>query len=291
MEEFAVLRTERGKSVFKIINKEDLAKGIKRIKVIAPSIAKKALAGQFVVIRIDEKGERIPLTIADYDREKGIISLIFQEVGFTTKRLGRLEINDEVLDLLGPLGKPTEIKYYGNVICIGGGVGIAEVLPVSQAFKEKNNRVIGIMGARSKELLILEKEMSKICDELYITTDDGSYGRKGFVTDVLKEILNQQTNKPTNQQTNLAYAIGPVLMMKKVCEITRPYNTKTIVSLNPIMVDGTGMCGSCRVSVGEKTKFCCVDGPEFDGHLVDFTELENRLNFFKEKEIWLTKRF
>jgi ferredoxin--NADP+ reductase len=269
--------------VFRIINKEELAKGIKRIEVEAHSVAKKAVSGQFVIIRIDEKGERIPLTIADWNRKKGVISLIFQEVGYTTQVLGRLKINDEILDLLGPLGRPTEIRRYGNVICIGGGVGIAEILPISKTFKEKGNFLIGIIGAKSKSLLILEKEMREICDKLYVTTDDGSYGSKGFVTDVLREILNLQIN--------LVYAVGPVPMMKRVCEITRPYNIKTVVSLNPIMVDGTGMCGACRVSIGGKTKFCCVDGPEFDGHLVDFEELEKRLNLFKESESCLAKRY
>jgi len=274
--------------MFKIIKKESLAKGIKRIKIVAPSVAQKCVCGQFVIIRIDEEGERIPLTIADFDRKKGQISLIFQEVGFTTKKLGRLKINGKILDLLGPLGRPTEIKKYGNVICIGGGLGIAEVLPVCKAFKEEENRVIGIMGARSKELLILEEEMKGICDELYITTDDGSYGRKGFVTDVLKDLLNSQLSTINYQ---LVYAVGPVVMMEKVCEITKFYKIKTIVSLNPIMVDGTGMCGSCRVTVGGETKFSCVDGPEFDGHLVDFRELEKRLNLFRKEEICLAKRY
>lgn len=268
----------------KIIEKEELAKGIKRIKIIAPSIAQKVLAGQFVIIRIDEKGERIPLTIADWDKKSGSISLIFQEVGYTTEMLGRLKINDEILDLLGPLGKQTVIEKIGNVICIGGGVGIAEVLPVSKALKEKGNYVIGIIGAKSKDFLILERKMREICDELYIATDDGSYGRKGFVTDILNELLVDC------QPINLVYAVGPVPMMKKVCEITRAYNIKTMVSLNPVMVDGTGMCGSCRVSVGGKTYFACVEGPEFDGHLVDFEELEKRLNLFKESESCLVKR-
>ncbi len=274
--------------MFKIVEKEILAEGIKRIKISAPQIAKKALAGQFVIIRIDEKGERIPLTIVDSDKEKGIITLIFQEVGFTTNLLGELEIGDEILDCLGPLGKSTEVEKYGKIICIGGGVGIAEILPISKAFKERGNFVIGIIGSRSKELLILKREMRQICDELYITTDDGSYGRKGFVTDVLKELLTHQSINSSVHR--LVYAVGPVSMMKKVCETTKVYNIKTVVSLNPVMVDGTGMCGACRVSIGDETKFCCIDGPEFNGHLVDFEELEKRLNLFKEKELCLLRR-
>jgi len=274
--------------MFKIIEKEILAEKIKKIRITASQIAKKTLAGQFVVIRTNEKGERIPLTIVDSDKERGLITLVFQEVGFTTRTLGDLEIGDEILDCLGPLGRPTEIERYDRVICIGGGVGIAEILPISKAFKEKRNFVIGIIGSRSKELLILEKEMRQICDELYITTDDGSYGRKGFVTDILKELLTYQSINSSVHQ--LVYAVGPVPMMKRVCEITKVYNIKTVVSLNPIMVDGTGMCGACRVCVGDETKFCCVDGPEFDGHLVDFEELEKRLNLFKERELCLLRR-
>lgn len=270
---------------FKIVEKERLAEGIKKIKITASQIAKKALAGQFVIIRIDEKGERIPLTIVDSDKERGLITLVFQEVGFTTRTLGELEVGNEILDCLGPLGRPTETEKYDRVICIGGGVGIAEILPVSKAFKEKRNFVIGIIGSRSKELLILEREMRQVCDELYISTDDGSYGRKGFVTDILKELLIYSSSVH-----QLVYAVGPVPMMQKVCEITKVSKIKTAVSLSPVMVDGTGMCGACRVCVGGETKFCCVDGPEFDGHLVDFEELEKRLNLFKEKELCLARR-
>ena len=262
--------------MFKIADKEILSKTVKKIVVEAEYIAKKALPGQFVVIRIDEKGERIPLTIASADRNKGLITLIFQEVGFTTAKLGRLNSGDSVLDILGPLGHPAEIRKYGTVVCVAGGVGIAEVLPVAEALRKAGNEVIGIIGARSKDLIILEREMREVCDELFITTDDGSYGQKGLVTDVLREILNRPTD--------LVYAIGPVPMMEAVANLTRGYKIKTIVSLNPIMVDGTGMCGSCRVSVDGKIKFCCVDGPDFDGHLVDFKELAQRLKLFKSQE-------
>ena len=300
----------------KIIDKQELAKDITKIVVEAPQIAGKAKPGQFVVIIIDAKGERIPLTLADWDKNKGTISLIFQKVGFSTKKLGTLKPGDNIEHILGPLGHPTEAKKLGTVICIGGGVGIAEVYPVSWAFKEAGNRVMGIIGARSKELLILEHEMKGICDELFVTTDDGSYARKGLVTDVLKELLeviekSTHTNgstssfdklKDTNpersrgtltidpersrrtQYPNLVYCIGPVPMMKAVSQITKEYRIKTIVSLNPIMVDATGMCGSCRCTVGGKTVFGCVDGPDFDGHQVDFDELEARLNLFKNQE-------
>ncbi len=270
--------------MFRILDKQDLAKDITQIIVEAPQIAGKAKAGQFVVVVIDEKSERVPLTLAGWDKNKGTITLIFQKVGFTTKKLGALNSGDYIQHILGPLGHLTEIKKLGTVICIGGGVGIAEVYPVSRAFKEAGNRVLGIIGSRSKELLILEKEMRDTCDNLLITTDDGSYGKKGFVTDILKEILNELTNKRTNEQTNLVYCIGPVRMMKAVSELTAMFKIKTIVSLNPIMVDATGMCGSCRCTVGGKTVFGCVDGPAFDAHQVEFGELEKRLNLFKNQE-------
>lgn len=253
-----------------------------RISVEAPLIAQKARAGQFVVLIVDEKGERIPLTLADWDRLKGIITLIFQEVGFTTRRLAVMNAGDALAHVLGPLGQPTQVQNFGRVICIGGGVGIAEIFPVSRAFKEAGNQVAGITGARSRELLILEKEMNRVCDEFYVTTDDGSYGRKGFVTDVLKEIL--VTKSPGYQVTSLVYAIGPLAMMRAVSEITRPLKIKTIVSLNPIMVDATGMCGACRCVIAGETKFACVEGPDFDAHQVDFRELEIRLNQYKDEE-------
>lgn len=270
--------------MFKITRKQELAKDITRIIVEAPAIAQKARAGQFVVVVIDEEGERIPLTLADWDRDKGTITLIFQKVGYSTKKLGALNIGDDIQHILGPLGHPTEIKNIGEVYCIGGGVGIAEVYPVSRAFKQAGNRVIGIIGARTKDLVILEKEMSDICDELFIATDDGSYGQKGFVTDVLKDLFDAIERSTHTRYPNLVYAIGPVGMMKAVSELTRDYKIKTVVSINPIMVDATGMCGSCRCTVGGRTVFGCVDGPDFDGHQIDFDELEKRLKLFENEE-------
>ena len=268
----------------KIINKEQLAKDVVKIIVEAPVIARKAKAGQFVVVITDEQGERMPLTLADWDKNKGTISLIFQKVGFTTKRLSTLQAGEEIEHILGPLGHPTEVSKLGTVVCIGGGVGIAEVYPVSRAFKEAGNRVIGIIGSRSKDLLILEKEMKEVCDELFVTTDDGSYSRKGLVTDVLKELFEVIEESTHTKFPDLVYCIGPLLMMKAVSDLTKGYQVKTIVSLNPIMVDATGMCGSCRCTVSGKTVFGCVDGPDFNGHEVDFDELAKRLNLFKKQE-------
>lgn len=245
--------------------------------ICAPQAARNAHAGQFVVVIADGMGERIPLTIADFDKEKGDISIIFQEVGFSTKRLGKMKTGESIYALLGPLGKPTHVEKLGTVICIGGGVGIAEMLPVARAYKKAGNQVIGIIGARTRSLLILKDELEPVCDELLIATDDGSYGLKGFVTDVLIKVLSEKG-------CNLVYAVGPVIMMENVAEMTRPKKIKTIVSLNPVMVDATGMCGVCRCKVAGKTVFGCVDGPEFDGHEVDFNELEKRLNFFKKEE-------
>ncbi len=270
--------------MFKITGKEELAKDITKIVVSAPIIAQKARVGQFVVLVLDEKAERIPLTLADWDKAQGTITLIFQKVGFSTKKLGMLATGDSIAHILGPLGHPTQIKNVGTVVCIGGGVGIAEVYPVSRAFKEAGNRIIGIAGTRSKDLLILEEAMRKICDELFITTDDGSYGRKGMVTDVLKELFETIEKSTHTKYPDLVYAIGPVPMMKAVSQTTKDYQIKTIVSVNPIMVDATGMCGSCRCTVGGKTVFGCVDGPDFDGHQIDFDELQARLNLFKNQE-------
>jgi len=270
--------------MFKITDKKELAQDITKITVEAPVIAQKAKAGQFVVLVLDERGERIPLTLADWNKKEGAITLIFQKVGFTTGKLGTLDIGSNIQHILGPLGHPTEIKKLGEVYCVGGGVGIAEIYPVSRAFKEAGNRVIGIVGARSKNLLILEDQMRKICDELFITTDDGSYAKKGFVIDVLKELFEVIEKSTHTKYPGLVYAIGPVRMMQAVAEFTRGYQIKTIVSLNPVMVDATGMCGSCRCTVGDKTVFGCVDGPDFDGHQVDFAELEKRLNLFRTQE-------
>jgi len=261
-----------------IIAKKKLCPDVVLLKLRAPNIAKKAKPGQFVIVRTKEGGERIPLSISDFDREKGTITLIIKEIGKSTSLMGRLGIGDSLLNVLGPLGKPSEIKAYGTVVCIGGGIGVAPVYPIARALKESGNRVISIIGARNKEYVILEREMGAVSEELHVATDDGSAGRKGFVTDVLKEILGR------GERINLVVAIGPVIMMKFVSEATKSPGIKTIVSLNPIMVDGTGMCGGCRVTVGGETKFACVDGPEFDGHLVDFDSLMLRNRRFEKHE-------
>ena len=265
--------------MYEIVEKKVLSETVKLMKIKAPLVAKKAKAGQFIILRIDENGERIPLTIADFDRKKGTITIIFMEVGKTTKKLGTLNVGDSIINFAGPLGVQSEVKKYGTVVMIGGGVGIAPLYPVVKALKEEGNHVISILGARNKSLLMLEKEIDAVSDELFIATDDGSKGHKGFVSDVLQKLIDEK------QKINMVMAIGPVIMMKVVADLTRKYNIKTLVSLNPIMVDGTGMCGGCRVSVGGETKFACVDGPEFDGHLVDFKNLmlRNR-RFVKEEE-------
>lgn len=262
----------------RIVKKEYLAPGIKLFEVEHKLIAEKALPGQFVIVLCSEKSERIPITIADKNPKKGTITLILQEVGRSTIEIGKLKEGDELLSVVGPLGLPSEIEKFGTVVCIGGGVGIAPLYPIAKALKEKGNNTIGIIGARSKELLILEDKFRKVTDELYITTDDGSYGRKGFVSDELKRLIN------VGYSIDRVWAIGPAIMMKVVCEVTKPYKIKTIVSLNSIMVDGTGMCGACRVEIGEETKFACVHGPEFDGHKVNFDLLIKRLNSYIKEE-------
>jgi len=266
--------------MYKILEKKVLSDTVKLMKIKAPLVAKKAKSGQFIILRIDEKGERIPLTIADYDRKNGTVTVIFMEVGKTTKQLGKLNIGDNLLNFAGPLGNPSEIKKYGTVVMIGGGVGIAPLYPIVRDLKKIGNYVISILGARNEKLLMLEKEIEEYSDEIFITTDDGSKGHKGFVSDILKKLINE------GRKINMVMAIGPVIMMKVVTDVTRPFKIKTLVSLNPIMVDGTGMCGGCRVSVGEETKFACVDGPEFDGHLVDFKNLNlrNRRFLCQEEE-------
>lgn len=264
--------------MYKIVAMQTLAPQTKLASVHAPEIAKKAQVGQFVILRVDEKGERIPLTLADWDPENGTITLIFQEVGVSTKKFGSLDVNDELKDVVGPLGQPSDIKDYGTVVIVGGGVGIAPCLPIVKAFRKTGNKVISIIGARNEKLLILEEEMRHICDEVYITTDDGSKGYKGFGCDMLRILIEK------GYSIDVVYAIGPTVMMKAVAEVTRPYKIKTIVSLNPIMLDGMGMCGVCRVSVGGKVKFACFDGPEFDGHLVDFNELIKRQRAFLAEE-------
>ncbi len=265
----------------KIVTKDTLSdiSGTKvgKVKIAAKEIASKALPGQFVVVMIDEKGERIPLTIVEKNNPKDTVTLIFQEAGLTTKLLGKMKAGDDIYAIVGPLGHPTDIRNYGKVILVGGGVGIAEIYPVAKAFKEKGNHVITVIGARTKGLLVLEDELKKVSDEFYAATDDGSYGRKGFTTDILEELLNKQT-------INLVYSVGPIPMMKRTAAVTKKFNVKTLVSLNAIMVDATGMCGCCRVSVGGKTMFSCVDGPEFDASLVDWDELIKRNRIYDDKE-------
>ncbi len=263
----------------KIIAKQKLSENVYRMDVLAPLIASERRAGQFVILSLDDNyAERIPLTIADADPVKGTISLIYQVVGATTRKLANLNPGDQIDNLLGPLGKPTHIEKFGTVVCVGGGIGVAPMHPIAQEMKKAGNHLISIIGARSKDLVILEKELKEISDELIVCTDDGSYGRKALVTEPLKEICSR-SNPP-----DLVVAIGPPIMMKFCSETTRPFKVKTLVSLNTIMVDGTGMCGGCRVTVGDKTKFVCVDGPEFDGHLVDFDNMMKRLNAYKKIE-------
>ncbi len=265
----------------KILSKEILAdsQGIRIVKIIvqSPDIALKARAGQFVVLMVKEEGERIPLTIVRADAQKGTIVLIVQETGFTTKLLGSSMPGDCLYSIAGPLGHPTAIRKYGRVILVGGGVGIAEIYPVAKAMKAAGNHVIAIIGSRTKELLILEREMKEISDEIMVLTDDGSYSRKGFVTEALKELLEKL-------KYDLVYAVGPLPMMRAVSGVTQSFSVLTLVSLNAIMVDGTGMCGCCRVSVGKEVKFSCVDGPEFDAGLVDWDELLARNSIYIEKE-------
>ena len=266
-----------------IVEKQTLAPSIVLFKLYVPDIVKKAKAGQFVVLRADDYAERIPLTIADFDRKTGLLTVIFQVVGSSTQKLESFEQGQVILDVVGPLGTPSHIEQFGTVVCVGGGVGVAPVYPIAKALHEKGNKVVNIIGSRTKDMLILEKEMKAISSELYVTTDDGTYGHRGFVTDVLKKIIAEQ------DQINLVIGIGPVIMMKAVCDVTRPHNIKTVVSLNTIMVDGTGMCGCCRATIAGETKFVCVDGPEFDGHQVEFNELMLRGRMYNREErraIW-----
>jgi ferredoxin--NADP+ reductase len=268
--------------MFKIIEKTLAAKNVNRFVVSAPDIAVKAMPGQFVVLRLNEKGERIPVTIAAADKARGTLTLFVQEVGKTTLEMGKLQAGETIKDIAGPLGKPTHITKYGTVMCIAGGVGAAVMYPVAAAMREAGNEVITILGGRAKEFLVLESELRAVSDAFHVTTDDGTYGRKGLVSDVLTELIE---TRYANGGIDMVFAIGPVAMMKAVCEITGRHGIKTTVSLNPIMVDGTGMCGSCRVTVGGEMKFACVDGPEFDGLLVDWQELAHRLRFFRKEEI------
>ncbi|MDZ7316008.1 MAG: sulfide/dihydroorotate dehydrogenase-like FAD/NAD-binding protein [candidate division KSB1 bacterium] len=262
----------------RIIAKEQLSDEVFRFVVEAPLIARERRPGQFVILQLDsDYGERIPLTIADADAEAGTITLIFQTVGKTTHLLAERQVGDEIRHILGPLGKPTHIERFGTVVCVGGGIGAAPLYPIAQAMKQAGNRLIVILGARTHGLLILEKEMQAIADELLICTDDGSYGEKGLVTEPLRRLC-------AGAKPDLVVAIGPPIMMKACAEVTREFNVPIVVSLNTIMVDGTGMCGGCRVTVGKETKFVCVDGPEFDGHLVDFDNMMLRMRAYKEIE-------
>lgn len=270
--------------MFKILRKQELSENITLFDIDAKDIARKAEPGNFILLKIHEQGERIPLTIADFDREKGILTIVLQKVGKTTHQLGALHEGDFISDVVGPLGNPSHIENFGKVVCVGGGVGIAPVYPITRALKQAGNTVFSIIGARTKSLLFWEEKMQDVSDELIVTTDDGSYGRKALVTVPLEELLK-------DGNINLVVAIGPAIMMKFVCKTTEKYNVKTVVSLNSIMIDGTGMCGGCRVNVGGETKFCCVDGPEFDGHKVDFDLLMERQRMYPEEEKIAMERY
>jgi ferredoxin--NADP+ reductase len=276
-------KTEIGDWLYKIIKKKNLAKNINSFQIRAPLIAKKAIAGQFVVIRVNEKGERIPLTLSDYDRKNGLISVVAMQVGKTTALLSSLKQGDTIKDVVGPLGNPTKIKKFGRVICVGGGVGIAAILPIARELKKSGNYIISIIGARSKDFLILKEYVKSTSDELYICSDDGSIGYKGFVTGFLEQYLKECKGSKKKAVARVI-AVGPGPMMADAARVTRPFGVKTIVSLNSIMVDGTGMCGSCRVEVGGVTKFACVDGPEFDAHEVNFDLLLSRQKVYCDHE-------
>ena len=271
--------------MYRITAREDLAPVTKLFKVYAPEVARKAKAGQFVIVRIDEEGERVPLTIADYDRTSGEITIVFQEVGKTTKQMGLMKVGDEFASFVGPLGLPTDIEKYGTVLVVGGGVGIAPIYPIARALHEAGNKVVAIIGARNQSLLFWEDKMRSVSDELIVCTDDGSYARKALVTEPMKELLS------SDKKLDIIWAIGPAIMMKFAALATQPFGVKTIVSLNSIMVDGTGMCGACRVEVGGKTKFVCVDGPEFDGHQVDWQLLLDRQRIYLDQEKRATELF
>jgi ferredoxin--NADP+ reductase len=269
-----------GGLVYEIVEQDVVAEQTKKIVLRAPEIAAHAQAGQFVILRNREEGERYPLTLADFDRLAGTITLVFLEVGKSTVELGRLEPGEAVPDVVGPLGNPTEVTGVRRAIVIGGGVGIAAAYPVAEAFRRAGADVIGVIGARTRALLFFEREMGRACNELIVTTDDGSHGRHGLVTEALAEVLERDGANPIDE----VFAVGPSVMMRAVAETTRPHGIRTVVSLNPIMVDGTGMCGGCRVEVGGETKFACVDGPEFDAHQVDFDLLIARQGMYKDTE-------
>lgn len=263
--------------MYRILEREDLTPTIHLLKIEAPRVARKAQAGQFVILHHGEEGERIPLTIADWDRAEGTVTVVFMEVGTSTRKFAQFGAGDVVDDFVGPLGKPTEIENYGTVVCVAGGFAIATIVPIARAMKAAGNRVISIMGSRTKDLVFWEDRLGQCSDELIVTTDDGSYGRKGLVTEPLAELL-------TTRDIGRVIAIGPTIMMKFSALTSKPFGVKTIVSLNPIMVDGTGMCGACRVEVGGETKLACVDGPDFDAHLVDWDLLISRQRAYLEQE-------
>lgn len=264
----------------KILQKQELVSGIHELVVEAPSVAAKAQPGHFVIVMADERGERIPLTVADFDRERGTITLILMAVGTSTRKLAALGAGDSLYAFMGPLGRASELEHFGTVIMVAGGVGTAPIYPIALALKEMGNRVISIQGARSKDLLFWTDKLASVSDEHIVTTDDGSFGRKGLVTEPLKELLERDSEK----KIGCVYTIGPAIMMKFCCKTTEPFGVKTIASLNTVMVDGTGMCGGCRVNVGGQTLFTCVDGPEFDGHQVDWEELLSRQKIYVEEE-------
>ena len=264
--------------MYKVLFRQDLVPNVHLLKIEAPEVARKAQAGQFIIVRTDEKGERIPLTIADWDEEEGSITVVFMEVGATTRDLARYIEGDSIANFVGPLGMPTHVGNYGTVACVAGGVGVAVITPIARAMKQSGNRVISIMGARNRSLIFWEDELRAQSDKLIVTTDDGTYGRKALVTEPLKELLQGE------EKVSRVIAIGPTNMMKFSALTTQPFGVKTIVSLNPIMVDGTGMCGCCRVSVSGQTRFACVDGPDFDGHQVDWDLLLNRQRVYLEEE-------
>ena len=270
---------------YKILEKEEIAPSVHRMVIDAPDVAKAAKAGQFIILRIDERGERIPLTIADFEKEKGTVTVVFQEMGKTTKQLAKLSSGEYLEDFVGPLGTPADIKKLGTVILVGGGVGVAPIYPQAKAYMKAGNKVISIIGARNKDLLILENEMEKASSELYIATDDGSKGHHGFVTDIMKKFLD------SGEKIARVVIIGPPIMMKVGAGVASPYDVEILVSLNSIMVDGTGMCGGCRVTVDGKTKFTCVDGPEFDARQVNFVELMNRLAMYRSDEIHAVEKY
>jgi ferredoxin--NADP+ reductase len=269
----------KGDGLFEIREKIQLSHSVSLFRIVAPKIAQKRRVGQFIMLRLNEQGERIPLTIVDSDPAAGTITIIVQKVGKTSAMLGALQEGDVILDVAGPLGKPCHIENFGHAVCVGGGIGTAPVYPVTRALKEAGNIVTSIIGSKTKDLIILEEEMAGTSDRLFVTTDDGSYGHHGFVTAILGRLIEE------GPKIDIVFAVGPLQMMSAVCDVTRPHQIRTMVSLNPVMVDGTGMCGGCRVTIGGKIRFVCVDGPEFEGHEVDFNELLRRnRSYLKEEE-------